>query len=999
MKAIKGCALWRKMMCILVLVSFLATGQNIPLSFAQANLSLPGQMVALSQAFNPPVLAGIKVYSDNPFKMDFILDKGDVLSSPADAQASTRLIKYFLASLTVPEKDLWVNLSPYEKDRIVPDAFGQTEMGRDLLALDYFLKQITSSLLYPEGETGKKFWAEVYRQAARQFGTTDIPVDTFNKVWIVPEKAVVYENAHAGTAYIVESHLKVMLDVDYYASNLLPPREEEELLTLNQKSFEPSPSRGGRRFPQIMREIIIPVLEKEVNEGKNFAQLRQVYQSLVLAAWYKKKIKDGLLSKVYADKNKIAGVNIKDPREAEKIWGQYVEAFKKGVYNFVKEEQDPLTAEMIPRKYFSGGAFFGRVDEAMSIAPRLPDHSMKNVNADIITVQLEKFLSTPVWPTPEERERFAGSPEDQVRHVHDVNRTDWLYLTDHIAVQFVPREKAFGDFLRKVDGQSDNDEPVYYFTLPEDINVRETLMWLKKLRSLRLSDGEPSSPGLAERFKQAAGYLARQRKDKSEGFAIQVIYGLGDILFKETDAYEIPAVSVIKRANGSVSEQEILAWMGIKSQELNNLNNLIQRAVALAVQNVQIKVEDLTYWRGVKMLKEGLKKGLEGPRSAWRTKFEMLMYKVMHLGRLKISKRMVDGLVDGIAAIKDEYGEKSPQAGKAQIAAIKSILGPVTSMPGWVDDTIVDSPKMARLTQEVNCLGRSALMALYLKDLGLEFWSVSTREHSFLLARLADGRYFWVEPSGWPMDSKEAVLSRTHVIPPRGERININGELGKKWIVIRPWREGILASFYNNIGIERWLRKDYDGAVVMSEKAIAIDPNDAVAYDSLGTARMKKKDYKGAVAAYKKAIATNPRDAYDFHYNLGVAYAMRGNRNAAVRELETSIALNPKYRRAHKLVRRILKGYKITQAENSADKAMNPNLMKGGVDLTLGRMNVETRGDGGAITLKLDAAMLEQLQNVAGFVPVIINVQPLGDLRMFLGARNVLLPGKAEGHG
>ena len=55
---------------------------------------------------------------------------------------SLRLIKYFLAALTVPEKDLWVNLSPYEKDRIVPEAFGQTEMGRDLLAQDYLLKQI-----------------------------------------------------------------------------------------------------------------------------------------------------------------------------------------------------------------------------------------------------------------------------------------------------------------------------------------------------------------------------------------------------------------------------------------------------------------------------------------------------------------------------------------------------------------------------------------------------------------------------------------------------------------------------------------------------------------------------------------------------------------------------------------------------------------------------------------------------------------------------------------
>src|SRR3989338_5846729 len=81
---------------------------------------------------------------------------------------------------------------------------------------------------------------------------------------------------------------------------------------------------------QIVREIVIPQLTKEVNENKNFAQLRQVYNSLILATWYKKKIKDSILSKVYADRNKIAGVNIDDPQEKQKIYEQYLKAFKKG---------------------------------------------------------------------------------------------------------------------------------------------------------------------------------------------------------------------------------------------------------------------------------------------------------------------------------------------------------------------------------------------------------------------------------------------------------------------------------------------------------------------------------------------------------------------------------------------------------------------------------------------------------------------------------------------
>src|SRR5258708_34979808 len=76
-------------------------------------------------------------------------------------------------------------------------------------------KQTTASLIYPEDTVGKKFWKRIYEEAAKKFGTTNIPVNTFNKVWIVPEKAVVYENAKAGTAYVVESRLKVMLEQDY----------------------------------------------------------------------------------------------------------------------------------------------------------------------------------------------------------------------------------------------------------------------------------------------------------------------------------------------------------------------------------------------------------------------------------------------------------------------------------------------------------------------------------------------------------------------------------------------------------------------------------------------------------------------------------------------------------------------------------------------------------------------------------------------------------------
>jgi hypothetical protein len=58
----------------------------------------------------------------------------------------------------------------------------------------------------------------------------------------------------------------------------------------------------------------------------------------------------------------------------------------------------------------------------------------------------------------------------------------------------------------------------------------------------------------------------------------------------------------------------------------------------------------------------------------------------------------------------------------------------------------------------------------------------------------------------------------------------------------------------------------------------------------------------------------------------------------------------------------------------------------GGINLNPTDKALQVKNSGGGdIKFKLDPAMLEELRNAPGFVPVIINVQPLKDLPMFLG--------------
>ena len=338
----------RKIIASVLLFAFLLTGISFPSQlYAQDLLVLPnpGTMITTTPAYVPPMLKGMRVSLEDPFAFDFILDSGnDNLDQEALKQEANKLIKYFLASLTIPEKDLWVNLSPYEKDKIITNEFGITEMGRDLLAQDYILKQLTASLIYPEKDLGKEFWNRVYVKARHLYGNKEIPVNTFNKVWILPDKAVVYQNQD--TVYVLDSHLKVMLEEDYLAL------------------AKHSGTQGGQGSEhnkahaigsEVIREIVLPELEKEVNTGKNFAQLRQVYSSLILAKWYKQNLKASILNRAYSDQKKIAGMEVDDKTVKEKIYQQYLIAFKKGVFNYIKEDRDSITQTVIPRKYFSGG--------------------------------------------------------------------------------------------------------------------------------------------------------------------------------------------------------------------------------------------------------------------------------------------------------------------------------------------------------------------------------------------------------------------------------------------------------------------------------------------------------------------------------------------------------------------------------------------------------------------------------------------------------------------
>jgi len=106
-----------------------------------------------------------------------------------------------------------------------------------------------------------------------------------------------------------------------------------------------------------MRDFILPKMNQEINSGKNFSTLRQIYHSLILATWFKKRFKESIYS-AYINQAKIQGIDITDKQAKEKVYNLYLQAFKKGLYNYIKSEKELATNKRIKRRYYSGGITF-----------------------------------------------------------------------------------------------------------------------------------------------------------------------------------------------------------------------------------------------------------------------------------------------------------------------------------------------------------------------------------------------------------------------------------------------------------------------------------------------------------------------------------------------------------------------------------------------------------------------------------------------------------------
>jgi len=283
------------------------------------------------------------------------------------AEVQARFTRYFGTILAVPDGRLTVNLSTYEPDKTLIESLRGTELGHDLMEQDCLLKQYTASLLHPDNPVGKAYWAGLTEKARDITGSDRISLQAYQKTWIVPGKNNSVQEKTPDHPFgfswpesfgvkdtdracgVTSCELDVLCETDYlaiehYQKENTNTKEKRLITQLSEASVS------------LFRELVIPAIRTEVNEGTHFTRLRQIYFAFVLATWFRREMaKLPEYSSVFdvADKGIPEAFGV--PRnedwnvKGKAIYERYLQLFEHGVFRCARTEGESA------RIYFSGG--------------------------------------------------------------------------------------------------------------------------------------------------------------------------------------------------------------------------------------------------------------------------------------------------------------------------------------------------------------------------------------------------------------------------------------------------------------------------------------------------------------------------------------------------------------------------------------------------------------------------------------------------------------------
>jgi hypothetical protein len=331
-----------KKIIVLSLISCFVFEQT---GFAQvaAPMGIPAYLSGFSipDKFRPVHLRYLS-YDPLANNFDLLLDKGDAkdLKQNQIEETTQELLKYFQVGITLPNKSFWVNLRPDGENDVIDPLVEKTDLGKILLEADLQLKKDMAKCTSPDTAEGRQYWDKLYQKAESLFGGMEVSIPTLTRPWIVPGEIIIRETDES--AYIYKATLKVMLEQDYLKDSAEYSFDDKRLKILNDYSSD------------LLRKLIIPKLTKMVNSSKQYAPLRQVYYSLILAQWFKQKFhgREGIYSS-RIDTMDLSDLTSKTKWSKSTYFKAYQKSFKNGEYNLSESVYNSYGQTI--RSYVSGG--------------------------------------------------------------------------------------------------------------------------------------------------------------------------------------------------------------------------------------------------------------------------------------------------------------------------------------------------------------------------------------------------------------------------------------------------------------------------------------------------------------------------------------------------------------------------------------------------------------------------------------------------------------------
>lgn len=350
----------------------------------------------------------------------------------------------FMTGLAVNDYKFWVNLNPWEVDRIIDEELGQSEVGRIMLEADLQMKRDFSNYGNPcANETGKALWnlldkkrEDLVQQCMNRFPgeikeASNIIFKPVQRHWIVPDKAYAYSNG--SLIYIINASLAINSEpvTDHSSFQV----KNQDINTFSGDCIEElnrSAQEYAEYYNNLEERMIQPYVVADINTDEKYEGLREVYAALALAQWYKSKVTPRTdIFRDVLDSSSASILKSKTPWQPKDIWDEYVYSFKNGEYK-CWENTTAKTAKGIRTKirlHSAGGVEFVDIKDhfvkIVAMPPEVQNQTKKAITDGFVDNRNEVIFGYRLHVDQKRETQITGiSPRSSIRSLEssqDIN--------------------------------------------------------------------------------------------------------------------------------------------------------------------------------------------------------------------------------------------------------------------------------------------------------------------------------------------------------------------------------------------------------------------------------------------------------------------------------------------------------------------------------------------------------------------------------------------------